>query len=112
MASGLCRIKYIKAVYPGMQIQLGNEQVYMLTLNKVDRLLPIIKNANLRGELFKRFTKEISMLWPEIRKGYPNQWLIIEALEAHTDSNNLRHFDQLAVDEKCEDGSMAMKRYR
>ncbi len=35
------------------------------------------------------------MLWPEIRKGYPNQWLIIEALEAHTDSNNLRHFHQL-----------------
>jgi len=52
------------------------------------------------------------MLWSEIRKGYHNQWLIIEALEAHTDSNNLRHFDQLAVVEKCEDGSMAMKRYR
>ena len=52
------------------------------------------------------------MLWPEIRKAYPNQWLIIEALEAHTDPDNLRHFDRLAVVEKCEDGSMAMKRYR
>lgn len=24
------------------------------------------------------------MIWSEIRKAYPHQWLIIEALEAHT----------------------------
>jgi len=35
-----------------------------------------------------------------------------EALEAHIDPDNLRHVDRLAVVEKCEDGSMAMKRYR
>ena len=52
------------------------------------------------------------MLWPEIRKVYPNQWLIIEALEAHTESGNLRQLDRLAVVERCSDGSMAMQRYR
>ena len=51
------------------------------------------------------------MLWPEIRKAYPKQWLIIEALEAHTESGNLRQFDCLAVVERCLDGSMAMQRY-
>ncbi len=52
------------------------------------------------------------MLWPEIRKVYPQQWLIIEALEAHTESGNQRHLDRLAVVERCSDGSMAMQRYR
>jgi len=52
------------------------------------------------------------MLWPEIRKAYPEQWLIIEALEAHTESDNLRQIDRLAVVERCSDGSMAMQRYR
>ena len=52
------------------------------------------------------------MHWPEIRKAHPQQWLIIEALEAHTTQNSRRCFDRLAVVEKCSDGSMAMKRYR
>jgi len=52
------------------------------------------------------------MLWTEIRKAYPKQWLIIEALEAHTTHNSRRQFDRLAVVEKCANGSMAMKRYR
>ena len=52
------------------------------------------------------------MLWSEIRKAYHNQWLIIEALEAHTGSGNLRQLDRLAVVERCSDGSMAMQRYR
>jgi hypothetical protein len=52
------------------------------------------------------------MLWHEIRAAYPKQWLIIEAIEAHTTQNSRRHIDQLAVVEKCADGSSAMKRYR
>lgn len=52
------------------------------------------------------------MLWSEIREAYPNQWLIIEAIEAHTTQNSRRHIDQLAVIEKCPDGKIAMKRYR
>jgi hypothetical protein len=52
------------------------------------------------------------MIWPEIRKVYPHQWIIVEALEAHTNSNSRRQIGRLAVIESCPDGSMAMKRYR
>ncbi len=52
------------------------------------------------------------MIWPEIRKIYPHQWLVVEALEAHTNSNSKRQIGRLAVIENCPDGSMAMKRYR
>jgi len=27
------------------------------------------------------------MLWEEVRKAYPNKWVVIEAIEAHLDSN-------------------------
>lgn len=52
------------------------------------------------------------MLWSEIRATYPDQWLIVEALEAHTTSDNQRVLDRLAVIETCPDGRAAMERYR
>ena len=52
------------------------------------------------------------MLWSEVRERFPDQWLIVEALEAHTGSNKQRFLDDLAVIERCEDGSSALKRYR
>ena len=52
------------------------------------------------------------MIWPEIRKVYPSQWLIVEALEAHTDQNNRRQLESIAVIESCPDGNKAMKSYR
>ena len=52
------------------------------------------------------------MLWPEIRNVYLDQWLIIEALQAHTTSNSQRKLDKIAVIESCDDGSSAMKSYR
>lgn len=52
------------------------------------------------------------MLWSEIRERYPNQWLIVEALEAHTSSENQRFLDRLAVIESCPDPKEAMQRYR
>jgi len=52
------------------------------------------------------------MQWPEIRKAYPNQWLIIEALEAHTTPDRRRQLDKIAVIERCMDGSAAMDSYR
>ncbi len=48
------------------------------------------------------------MLWPEVRAAYPNQWLVIEALEAHTDQQQ-RHLDKVAVIETCPDGTVAMQ---
>lgn len=52
------------------------------------------------------------MFWSEIRKAYPNQWLIVEALEAHTEFGNLRQLDRLSVIETCSDGNIALQRYR
>ena len=52
------------------------------------------------------------MLWAEIRQAYPNQWLIIAALEAHTTPDKQRHLDCLAVIDTCPDGSAALQRYR
>ena len=52
------------------------------------------------------------MIWSEIRQAYPSQWLIIEALDAHTTPDKRRELDRLAVIETRSDGSEAMKRYR
>ena len=51
------------------------------------------------------------MEWSEIRATYPNQWLVIEALEAHT-TNQKRQLANIAVVERCQDGAEAMQRYR
>ena len=45
------------------------------------------------------------------RKTYPRQWLVIEALDAHTTSNS-RYLDRIAVVETCPDGTAAMQSYR
>lgn len=51
------------------------------------------------------------MQWPEIRQAYPERWLIIEALEAHT-YDRQRILDSIAVIETCPDGATAMQRYQ
>ncbi|MEA3439940.1 MAG: hypothetical protein U9R58_06630 [Chloroflexota bacterium] len=56
--------------------------------------------------------EEAVMHWSEIRATYPEQWLIVEALEAHTTEDSQRLFDRLAVIETCVDGNTAMQRYR
>lgn len=52
------------------------------------------------------------MIWSDIHKTYNNQWLIIEALEAHTTSDTQRHLDNIAVIETCVSGGDAMQKYR
>ncbi|MEJ2264894.1 MAG: hypothetical protein P8X95_15725 [Anaerolineales bacterium] len=52
------------------------------------------------------------MKWSEARKAYPDEWLIIEALEARTSENGRRILSQLAVLETCPDGESALERYR
>jgi hypothetical protein len=52
------------------------------------------------------------MTWSEIRATYPEQWLVIEALQAHTDTTQMRQLDKIAVIERCQDGGSAMNRYR
>lgn len=51
------------------------------------------------------------MQWYEVREAYPNQWLIIEALQTHT-SDNRRLLDKIAIIERCTDGNAAMQSYR
>jgi hypothetical protein len=52
------------------------------------------------------------MKWFEIRRTYPNQWLIIEALQAHTTTENQRELDTIAVMESCTDSVSAIQTYR
>lgn len=52
------------------------------------------------------------MKWSDIRSAYPNQWLVIEALQAHTTPDRRRILDKVAVLECCTDGSAAMQTYR
>jgi hypothetical protein len=51
------------------------------------------------------------MRWSEVRQSYPSQWLVIEAIEAHT-QNDLRVLDRIAVIETCPDGNAAFQSYR
>lgn len=51
------------------------------------------------------------MKWDKIRQTYPHQWLLVEALEAHTLSGK-RILDDLAVVDSFPDGIAAMKRYK
>jgi hypothetical protein len=50
------------------------------------------------------------MRWSEICASHPDQWLVVEALEARSD-NNHRFFDRVTVVEVCPDGRTAMKRH-
>ena len=51
------------------------------------------------------------MDWNAVRQTYPNRWLIIEALQAHT-AGSQRQLERLAVVEECPDGGAAMQRYQ
>jgi hypothetical protein len=51
------------------------------------------------------------MNWSQVRKAYPGQWIVIEALEAHTEDNH-RLLDRIAVLETCVDGAGAFKGYQ
>ncbi len=50
------------------------------------------------------------MRWQEIRKHYPQQWLLIEAIEAHSEANR-RILEQLAVVGTFPNSVAAMKNY-
>jgi len=52
------------------------------------------------------------MQWENIRTAYPEQWLIVEALEAFTTPEQYRQLSRLSVIEQCSDGLNAFSRYR
>jgi len=51
------------------------------------------------------------MQWQDIRRHYPDQWLLIEAIKAHSEDDR-RILDDLAVVDTFEDSDAAMKRYK
>lgn len=51
------------------------------------------------------------MDWDEIKQAYPDQWIVIEALEAHSEGG-LRVLDRVAVIATCPDGESAVDAYR
>ncbi len=52
------------------------------------------------------------MQWVDVRQTYPNEWLIIEALEAETAPTHQRSLKRIAVIERCSDADTALKSYR
>ena len=50
------------------------------------------------------------MQWQEIRNHYPQQWLLVEAIKAHSESNK-RILEQIAVVGTFPDSVIAMKSY-
>ncbi len=50
------------------------------------------------------------MRWSDVRNAHPDQWLVIEALDAHSEGHH-RIYDRIAVVEACPDGRTTMKRY-
>jgi hypothetical protein len=50
------------------------------------------------------------MTWPDIRRHYPQQWLLVEALVAHSKSGK-RLLDELAVVDAFPDGEAALRAY-
>lgn len=51
------------------------------------------------------------MEWQEVQEKYPDQWLVIEALEAYS-ANDLRCIERIAVIAACEGGSQAFQTYQ
>jgi hypothetical protein len=51
------------------------------------------------------------MHWQTIRNQYPQSWLLVEALKAHTEANQ-RLLDQLVVIDIFKDSRTALQNYR
>lgn len=50
------------------------------------------------------------MTWTDIRRHYPHQWLLVEAVLAHSQAGK-RHLDQLALVDAFSDGETALRAY-
>jgi hypothetical protein len=49
------------------------------------------------------------MHWSDVRALHPDRWLVVEALESHSE-NDLRVFDRVLVVDVCRNGNAALKR--
>jgi hypothetical protein len=51
------------------------------------------------------------MTWEEVRQRFPNEWLVVEAIEAESE-NAHRYIHRMAVVEICPDSPSVMASYR
>jgi hypothetical protein len=51
------------------------------------------------------------MTWEEVRQRFPNEWLVVEAIEAESE-NAHRYIHRMAVVEVCLDSPSVMASYR
>ncbi|MDF9407688.1 hypothetical protein L7E55_04830 [Pelotomaculum isophthalicicum JI] len=51
------------------------------------------------------------MLWIEVKRAYPNQWVIIEAIEAHTEGDKRIIAQMTVVDNFQDDNNKALLQY-
>lgn len=51
------------------------------------------------------------MLWVEVKRAYPNQWVIIEAIEAHTKGDKRIINQMTVVDNFQDDNNKALLHY-
>ena len=51
------------------------------------------------------------MFWKEIRERYPHKWLLVEALEAHSEAGR-RILEQLAVLDSYDNSDDALESYK
>lgn len=52
----------------------------------------------------------LGMTWTDIRRQFPHQWLLVEALQARS-IRGKRQLDELAVVDACQDGETALRTY-
>jgi hypothetical protein len=50
------------------------------------------------------------MIWEDVRKAYPNTWVVFEAIRAHS-KNNYRIVDEIAVIDSFNDSMQALRRH-
>lgn len=51
------------------------------------------------------------MIWEEIRNVYPKQWILVEAIKAHSEFGK-RILEQMMVVDSYKDSLIAMKEYK
>jgi hypothetical protein len=62
-------------------------------------------------ETFSKRFCGLFMQWQEIRQRYPSQWLLVEAIAAHSESGE-RFLDTIGVVDCFDNSKEALKRYR
>ncbi|TCP19140.1 hypothetical protein EV207_1664 [Scopulibacillus darangshiensis] len=52
------------------------------------------------------------MRWEDVRKAFPEQWVLVEAVQAHTNKKNVRILDEISPLDKFPNSPDAMKEYQ